>query len=457
MECRAIDPGKQSEWPEGCEGGSGKDTAERVRRRLLSYLAPLQERLDALLDARLVRTLGHTVEAIVSFRHGQQGLLLSELGGYITDGSHAPAGTKRLGNLIRSERWSGEEIEAFLAAQGTARVEELVRENETALVLWDESVIEKPGSLKLEGLCPVRSSTVGWMARIKPGYYRPPSAPVFVPGMQWLSLLVVGSIGAPTLYSMRWWSTRGADASDHKQEEEALAVQCAAAWGNQVIHVFDRGFAHGPWLQTLDTNHLRFIVRWMTNYKLLDANGAARKPHEITRGKRTLAHYMLEHSDGTRQQIGVYFCPVRHPQLPLLPLWLVVSRQGKGRKPWYLLTTEPVLHPDQAWRIIRAYARRWQIELSFRYQKSELALESPRLHAWRHRIKLLLLASLAYAFLLTFLHDSCATLRSYLLDTFCHRTGKRCRDAPAPLYRLRHALSRLWLAYPRHFIPGNSG
>jgi hypothetical protein len=188
---------------------------------------------------------------------------------------------------------------------------------------------------------------------------------------------------------------------------------------------------------------LRFIVRWKTHYKLLDANGVERKPHEITRGKRTLAYYMLEHSDGTHRQIGVYCCPVRHPHLPDVPLWLVVSRPGKGRKPWHLLTTEPVSHPDQAWRIIRAYARRWQIEMSFRYQKSELALESPRLHAWRHRIKLLLLASLAYAFLLTLLHEACATLRSYLLDTFCHRTGKRCRDTPAPLYRLRQALSRL--------------
>lgn len=462
MQCRTVDlegqgRERQSEWGEGWGEGGGSEDAERIRHYLLSYLAPLQERLDTVLDVRLVRTLGHAVEAIVSFRDGQQGLLLSELGGYITDGRHAPAGTKRLGNLIRSERWSGQEIETFLAAQGVERVAELARANETALVLWDESVVEKPASLKLEGLCPVRSSTVGWMSRIKPGYYRPPSAPVFVPGMQWLSLLVVGLVGAPTLYSMRWWSTRGAGASDRKQEEEALAAQVAAAWGNQVIHVFDRGFANGPWLQTLQAHDLRFIVRWKTNYKVLDAQGVERKPYEITRGKRTLAHYMLEHSDGTRQSIGVYFCPVRHPHLPDVPLWLVVSRPGKGRKPWYLLTTEPVSHPDQAWRIIRAYARRWQIEMSFRYQKSELALESPRLHAWRHRVKLLLLAALAYGFLLTLLHETCATLRNYLLDTFCHRTGKRCREAPAPLYRLRQALSRLWLAYPRHFIPGNSG
>lgn len=455
MECKtsgySVQEGGLAEWED--EGGC----ASRLREMLAAYLAPFLEKLDSRLDVRLVRTASRAVEAILSFREGRNGLLLSELGGAIAGGAHAPAGTKRLGNLIRSERWSHEEIEAFLAAGGQGRVAELVSRRERALVIWDESVLEKPGSLALEGLCPVRSSTVGWMSRIKPGYYRPPSAPVFVPGMQWLNLLVAGEVGAPTLYRMRWWTTRGEVSTDKKSEQQAALAQAAAAWGKQVIHIFDRGFANAPWLLKLHEYKVRFIVRWMTNYKLLDENGRERKPFEITRGKRSQAHYMLEHSDGTKQQIGVYACPVRHPQLPDIPLWLVVSRRGKGSKPWYLLTTEPVRHPDQAWRIIRNYARRWQIEMSFRYQKSELAMESPRLYAWRHRLKLLLLASLAYAFLLTLLHAAHAPLRTYLLHHFCHRTGKRCRDAPAPLYRLRSALSRLLPAYPLPFIPQNSG
>jgi hypothetical protein len=386
---------------------------------------------------------------------------LSELGGYITDGAHAPAGTKRLGNLIRSERWSGEEIEAFLAAAGNARVAALAEAGETALAIWDESVWEKPGSLKPEGLCPVRSSTVGWMSRIKPGYYRPPSAPVFVPGMPWVCVVVAGETGAPTLHGMRWWSTRSEKPSDKpsvkRSEIEQMLLRCDAEWGQRVVHTFDRGFAGAPWLGFWQEHSLRFVVRWQTNYKLLDDQGKKRKPFEITRGKRSQAYYMLERSDGSKQQIGVYCCPVRHPDLPDYPLYLVVSRQGKGRKPWYLLTNEPATNPEQAWRIIRAYARRWQIEMCFRFQKSELALESPRIYAWRHRIKLLLLVSLAYAFLLSLLNQRHALLRNTLLDTFDHRTGKRCRETPAPLYRLRHALARLWSTYPLSFVYRNSG
>lgn len=45
--------------------------------------------------------------------------------------------------------------------------------DKTALVIWDESVIEKPESIALEGLGPVRSSKAARLKRIKPGYFNP--------------------------------------------------------------------------------------------------------------------------------------------------------------------------------------------------------------------------------------------------------------------------------------------
>ena len=45
---------------------------------------------------------------------------------------------------------------------------------QTALVIWDESVIEKPESIALEGLGPVRSSKAARLKRIKPDYFNPP-------------------------------------------------------------------------------------------------------------------------------------------------------------------------------------------------------------------------------------------------------------------------------------------
>jgi hypothetical protein len=143
---------------------------------------------------------------------------------------------------------------------------------------------------------------------------------------------------------------------------------------------------------------------------------------------------------------GVLAVPVQHPH-SAHSFWLVVSRPGKGQPPWYLLTTELIQNEQDAWNLIFAYARRWQIEMCFRYNKSELACESPRVWSWENRLKLLLMVSLVYAFLLTLLAEQSEALRAWLLRWWCHRTGKRCRETTTPLYRLRWAISQLWLTY----------
>jgi hypothetical protein len=96
--------------------------------------------------------------------------------------------------------------------------------------------------------------------------------------------------------------------------------------------------------------------------------------------------------------------------------------------------------------------------MAWRYTKSELAFESPCLRDWPARHKFLLIATLAYAFLLSLLKPALHTLCQALLAAGCHRTGKRSRETSAPLYRLRIALGRLWLAHPPPFLARlNSG
>ena len=150
------------------------------------------------------------------------------------------------------------------------------------------------------------------------------------------------------------------------------------------------------------------------------------------------------------RKTGVIAFPVHLPDDERL-LFLVVSRPGYGRKPWYLVTTEPVHTPEQAWQIVFAYARRWQIEMSLRFTKSEMAFESPRLQAWEARLKFLLIASLAYAFLLSLLAKT--NFLWNFISRYCHRTGKWSRTISTPLYRLRLALSRLWLTFRPHSLP----
>ena len=52
-------------------------------------------------------------------------------------------------------------------------------------------------------------------------------------------------------------------------------------WQQRVIHLFDRGYAGAPWLAELTQHQLRFIMRWPTRHRLVDAQGQERLPGEI--------------------------------------------------------------------------------------------------------------------------------------------------------------------------------
>lgn len=429
-----------------------QEQARQVEQQLVRLLWPMLVELKRRMDRRLVATFLGLVMAIIMHRHRNNGLLLSELGGYLLGAEHCRAGTKRISNLVHSEQWEAGIIEEYLWQVGTQRVEELWKQGERPLVIWDESVLEKPESLQAERLCPVRSTKAVRLKRIKPGFFNPPGGrPICVPGFHWLKILVVGQKGNPTVAHMRWWTTRGEQASQKRIEESEVLASIDERWGKEVLHVWDRGFAGNPWLTQAFLHGARFILRWPKNYYLLDEQGQLRKPGEISKGKRSWDHRLLWDAHRRCQRdTGVIAFPVSDPTHQQ-PLWLVSARR-KGQSPWYLLTTQPAHSPQLAWQIVLAYARRWQVEMTIRYNKCELAFESPRLFQWTSRHKLLLIAALAYAFLISLLAPLLEPLRTWLLRTFCHRTGKRSQDSPAPLYRLRFALSLLWLSHPPPFF-----
>lgn len=434
-----------------------KDNEENVRtqeqcsvhleKSCYEFLYGLLGALDSCIDRRLVETFLALVLVVIMHRHRNNGLLLSELGGYLKTPDQAPAGTKRISRLLHSPKWGAEMIETYLWTQADERVETLEAEEKQVLVVWDESVIEKPESLQLEGLCAVRSSKARRLKRIKPGYFNPPGGrPICVPGYHWLQVLVMGMEGPLKVAHMSWWSTRGDQATEKREVEREILANVARRWGSQPLHIWDRGFAGNPWLTLAYVYAVSFVMRWPKHYRLVDAEGQERKAWEMTRGKRSWEHRLIwDARRRCQRKVGIIAVPVidrEHGQ----PLWLVVARPGQGREPWYLLTNVPVHTPELAWRIVFAYARRWNIEMSLRFDKSELAFESPRLHKWETQMRLLLIATLAHAFLLSLL--AWDDLVFPLLQHWCHRTGQWSLKVKAPLYRLRSALSRLWLAFP---------
>lgn len=426
-------------------------TAQEIAQQLETYLLPLLLVLDSLMDKRLVRTLLQCCVAILRFRNNKQGLLLSELGSYL-DGypglsKKATAGTKRISNLLHSLKWGSMHIDRYLLDEADKEVKRLKEQGKRILCIWDGSVLEKPESSKIEGLCPVVSSKAKRLQRSRKGlvFNFPPKKPMTVTGMQWTGALIMGMEGMIKVAFMSWWTTKGDDAIKMREKEEELLRKCVRQWGDILLFIFDRGYVSGPWIQLLQTLKVKFVIRWKKGLFFLNANGEEKKLWQIGQGKKYLSHKQIyDIATGGKMPCDIWWAPVWHAAYTY-QLYVVKVRVKK--KIWYLITNESIKKEDQAWEIVFAYRRRWQIETSFRYGKSELAMESPRLWSFENRLKLLGIVTLVYSFLLHLFEPIYKDLVTSILRLKCHRTGKRCREAIVPLYRLRWAISRLWDDY----------
>ncbi len=429
-------------------GQSAITISWQIEEKLLVYFGELLRWMDQAIDRRLVVTFVGLMMALILHRHRNEGGWMSQLGSYLVP-ENAEAGKKRIQKLLYSQKWASSLLEKYLWRLGEQRVAAGEQAGETMLAIWDESVVEKSEALKLEGLGSVRSSKAARLKRIKPGFFNPPGGrPIIVPGFHWLQVLICGMKGSLVPAHTRFWTNRGEQASTRRAEEWQVLQALADRFRARIIHVFDRGFAGTPWLTSLFVAGVRFVLRWPHRYHLIDENGNEKPAWEIARGKRSWEQRLIwDARRHCHRKIGILafavFDPVFHQ-----PLWLVISRQGPGKKPWYLLTSEPVYTAEQAFHIILIYARRWQIEMSLRFDKTELGFESLRAFSWEVRQRLFLILSLVHAFLLRFLTPDFAALRDYLLNTWCHRNGERSRLVLAPLYRLRFALAFFWLRFP---------
>ena len=132
--------------------GEKRKQAQSVAKLLELFIGPLEGWLDDQLDWRLVRTFFLALAAMVRLRHSRSGLLLSELGCHILSPDPAPAGTKRLSNLLRSPQWSHTILERFLWYKADQARDELNKAGETprpfgTRVSWNQVGLECPLAL----------------------------------------------------------------------------------------------------------------------------------------------------------------------------------------------------------------------------------------------------------------------------------------------------------------------
>lgn len=421
-------------------------------RRVELYTKQLRQDLDAQIDKRLVNTFWDLFSIILMFRNRAMGLLLSELGGYLAGFEHAPAGTKRISNLLRSKKWSSELIENQLFAQAKERIEQICSQGKRPLMLWDDSRVEKNESWLAEGLCSVFSSKGQRLTRIRKGFFNPPSSRICVPGFHWTGVFLSHLGGVPSVCQMSWWTTRGKFKEDPDNIIYRLLKKLHQHITQPLVHVLDRGYANEKMLRYLFKFQQAFIIRWKQNHLLVHQEKGCKKTHLLVRSFQGRASKVVR--DKARQKdkrISIDWAPVTHPEYPDNQLFLIIARDKSNyNSPMYLITSLTIDNPHQAWEVLFSYMHRWEAEQGFRFLKSELGLESPRLWFWDNRLKLMAIVSLVYDFLLSIMRNWKDWVPIFLRN-WAHRSGKRYRDASIPLYRLRMAISNcLFIAWAQN-------
>jgi hypothetical protein len=416
------------------------------------YLADLQLSLDKILDKRLVGTFYHLFVAILLNRNRSMGLLLSELGGFICGFDHAPAGTKRISNLLRSKKWTVSVIDEFLFTGSKKRIEQLQQMGKRPLLIWDDSKIEKPESWLSEGLCSVESSKGKRLTKVKKGFYRPPVSRICVPGYRWTASLLSALGEAPSVCQMSWWTIRGKYKEDGSNIIFRMLEKLYKYIGKGVLHVFDRGYANAWTIEWLTYFQQDFLVRWKKNHLLIHAHKGKKKTHLLARSfKAQQRKIVFDNQRKVIKSISIAWTRVQHPDFEGLDLSLVIVRDRKNHQsPLYLLTSIQVSNLEQAWEMCHTYMHRWNIEQTFRFCKTELAIESPRLWFFENTCKLLGIVALIYDFLIH-LVNNWGNWVQLILKRWCHRTGNRYRNASIPIYRLRVAIHNiLWTKFSQN-------
>lgn len=427
-----------------------------LRTKAQHYLQPLEAKLLTQIDKRLVATFSTLFTSILLFRNSKMGLLLSELGSYITGYAHAPAGTKRLSNLLRSKKWDASLIDDFFFKRTQGRITQLREAQKRPLLLWDDSRIEKPESWFVEGLCSVESSKGKRLTKIKNGFFKPPTARICVPGFQWTAVLLSALGEVPSVCQMSWWTTRGKYKEVGTNIMFRMLKKLQACLDQPLLHVMDRGYASVWTIEWMLHFKQDFLLRWKKNHLLVHAQKGTKQTHLLARSCKAQSHKLLrDNQRKLTKHVSVGWLAVHHPEFAHQALFLVVIRDKKGlQPPMYLLTSVAIKTVKDAWAMAHSYMYRWQIEQAFRAGKAELGMESPRLWLWETRLKLLGVVALVYDFLLTLLRDWSGWI-PFFLKRWVPRTGNRHRTASVPIYRLRVAISNaLMVAFA---ITQNSG
>ena len=265
--------------------------------------------------------------------------------------------TRLSNNLARPELRS--HVGDAVLNQASARI------TDRTLLVLDLSDIAKPYAEKMEYLARVRDGSTGEIAN---GYWL-----CQVVGVENEDKAII------PLYS-ELYSQEAPDFVSENEEIKTAIAKVSAACGKRGVWVIDRGGDRGELYDPLLAGGHSFIIRNTGARHLLSGQRKVETAQLAESCPMMYATNIVREEKGKEVplRLDYGFIPVRLPNHPDTPLWLVVV-QGFGAKPMALLTNLPMRKNRKTlWWVVSAYLTRWRVEEAIRFIKQSYDLEDVR-------------------------------------------------------------------------------
>jgi len=289
----------------------------RTASKMRAHLAEFSGKLSSGLSKPAQRFVGEALYGIAA----RGSVRLSEIGRSLEETIPLIKTETRLSrNLGREEL--REHLGAAMLQEGSARI------RERTLLVLDLSDIAKPYAEKMEYLARVRDGSTGSLAN---GYWL----------CQVIGVENEDSAVVP-LYSALY-SQRAPDFQSENEEIKTALSEVSTACGGRGVWVVDRGGDRGELYAPLLDGAQSFIIRNTGARHLLSGR---RKVETVSLAKACpmiYATHIVREEKGKEicRRLDYGFRPVRLPEHPEVPLWLLVVR-GLGEQPMMLLTNLPL-------------------------------------------------------------------------------------------------------------------
>jgi len=239
------------------------------------------------------------------------------------------------------------------------------RIKDDSLLIVDPSDLCKKYAKKMEHLAEIRD---GSEDKIGKGY--------------WLCEVIGAEVEESeiTPLAQSLWSQKAPGHFSENEEILKLVRRVYEATDRRGIFVIDRGGDRRELYKELVPGGYRFLIRQRGDRHLLYRGTPieTRKLAEFC--KLPYAEHIVK-KEGEQEKVYTLefgFLPVRLPEFPDVPLWLVVVK-GFGQEPMLLLTTEKMRKSREVlWWAVEAYLTRWRVEETIRFIKQSYELEDIR-------------------------------------------------------------------------------